>query len=778
MVLNKRILRELRADWRKYCSLIIMIVVSIALIVSLANKSSVVNSKLDVLAKKTNREDGEFILYAPLSLEQFSEIQKLGVQLQKQFFIDYSYSSEAKLRMYTIRDDINKITLDTGALPKEDNELVLEKRFAKAHDFHVGDKIKIDRFEFKISGIGSTLDYNMLSENFNDVLADEKRFSNIFVTDNKFEQLSKDNEMITYEYAYVLKDGYTDDQLKKYLMNLPLDIKQVKNSYFLQVMNELAESNVTNDTGKIMLSYFIKAEDNQRITSCRDDSSIYQKAALIAGVFVFMIIAYMISTFISNRIEHENMIIGSLYSLGYTENEVLRYYMKLPVIITIIASILGVICALLLTPLQVQQTHDYYSLPKCEMVYPLYLFVYGIVGPVMITILVNYYVLREKLKKEPLRLLKNEAKPRRSRKFVKLKLKKINFITIFIIRQFINSIRENIVLFIGLFLAILILMFGIGIYACVDAYNNGITEDVNYQYQYVLNYPMTNEVYEKEYGDTEIGYTEILSIDFELTNKDMDVCLQGINEDNHYFPYNFSTKDNEVSISDAVAYKFNLKVGDEIVLHNRILDKDYKFIVHDIVEFSSGLYIYMDIDNMRDTFNKSKDYFNTIFSDEKLDIDERRVASIITRDQLEEAAKQMYDFMEELYMMMIGASIIIFIIVMYQLLKMIVDKSEKSISMLKIFGYEDREIDRIYLGGSLFTIVVSMLVCIKITGYIVQKIYPYMVSNRAAALPVVYTPFLILLVILLVIITYIVVIVLLKRHLNRITFSEILRSKE
>jgi putative ABC transport system permease protein len=128
--------------------------------------------------------------------------------------------------------------------------------------------------------------------------------------------------------------------------------------------------------------------------------------------------------------------------------------------------------------------------------------------------------------------------------------------------------------------------------------------------------------------------------------------------------------------------------------------------------------------------------------------------------------------------MMIGASVIIFIIVMYQLLKMIIDKSEKSISILKIFGYENKEIDRIYLGGSLFTILMTLLVSIKLTGYIVKKIYPYMVSNRAAALPVVYTPFLVIMGILLIMVTYFAVMIFLKKHLSQISFSEILRSKE
>ena len=78
----------------------------------------------------------------------------------------------------------------------------------------------------------------------------------------------------------------------------------------------------------------------------------------------------------------------------------------------------------------------------------------------------------------------------------------------------------------------------------------------------------------------------------------------------------------------SMAEKFGLKKGEEFVVTDDDKELKYAFSVKDITEYSTGYYIFMDIDVMRDMMGESKDYYNVVFSEKELDIDPGRVYSI------------------------------------------------------------------------------------------------------------------------------------------------------
>ena len=518
------------------------------------------------------------------------------------------------------------------------------------------------------------------------------------------------------------------------------------------------------------LTSFIEAKDNQRITSCIDDVAINKYSSLIAGVIVFILLSYILSVFSIHIIEKESVIIGALYSLGYKKNELLKHFLIIPCLITFIASIIGTIIGFSLAPKQIASCAAYNSFPKAEVSFSPYLLLFGLVVPLLITFIVNYLVLNSKLKAEPLKLLRKEKK---EHKFSNIDLKNISFINKYRIRQFIREIRGNITLFFGLFIAILLMMFGFLVYGSIDSYVKGITRDVNYKYQYILNYPMKEAPM-----DSEIAYTEALETNFYITDTNMSVTLQGIKEDNPYFNFTVAGDKNDIYISDAVAWKFNWKEGDTVTLKDKGKDVSYNFKVKGIVNFSTGLYVFMDIDNMRKVFNEDKEYFNTLLSDEKLDIEAGRLSSIISKEDMEEAATQMYSMMDDMVYSVLIASVALFIIVMYLLLKMMIDKSTFSISLIKVFGYSKKEVNKLYLGSNLYTVLFTSVVAIPITKIIIEIIYPYLVSNISAGLKTTMYWYLYIIMIAIIFISYLIVNALLASHLRKISLVEILKDRE
>lgn len=91
------------------------------------------------------------------------------------------------------------------------------------------------------------------------------------------------------------------------------------------------------------------------------------------------------------------------------------------------------------------------------------------------------------------------------------------------------------------------------------------------------------------------------------------------------------------------------------------------------------------------------DYFNGYASDDELQLDERYVASELTPADMSRLADQMDSSMGAIMGAMLWIAIPISVILIYLLTKTVIDRSARSISYMKVFGYHDGEIDRLYL---------------------------------------------------------------------------------
>lgn len=90
-------------------------------------------------------------------------------------------------------------------------------------------------------------------------------------------------------------------------------------------------------------------------------------------------------------------------------------------------------------------------------------------------------------------------------------------------------------------------------------------------------------------------------------------------------------------------------------------------VIHDPV----GLSAYMDRTALNEIleYDDANEYYNAILSDKELELPEGSVAETITHENQEKAAKEMNSMMQPMIIMLIVVSLIIFIAVMYMLLK-------------------------------------------------------------------------------------------------------------
>ena len=109
-------------------------------------------------------------------------------------------------------------------------------------------------------------------------------------------------------------------------------------------------------------------------------------------------------------------------------------------------------------------------------------------------------------------------------------------------------------------------------------------------------------------------------------------------------------------------------------------------------------------------FEHEEGYFNGYFSNSELsDLDERLISTRITVSDLTKTSRQLKVSMGELMNLFLIFGAAIFMLVIYLLSKLIIEKNAQAISVTKILGYTDSEINRLYVWITSMVVVASLL---------------------------------------------------------------------
>ncbi|MDE6426710.1 MAG: ABC transporter permease [Ruminococcus sp.] len=518
------------------------------------------------------------------------------------------------------------------------------------------------------------------------------------------------------------------------------------------------------------LTSFVKADDNVRIGAAAEDVSINKAGGLLAGIIMLILFTYVISVFVMNQIEQESGIIGAMYALGVRKKNLMTHYITLPVIITLIGGIIGTVAGFSEFGARnmMDDTYNYFSVPEMSVVHPLYLIIYGVLLPPVICVIVNVIVINGKLSKTALSLMKNEQK---AGDFKQFKISSDNFIHCFRIRQIVRELRSVLTVVCGILISVILVELGLDIFVMCDAVKVNNVADTNYSYQYLYKYP-DEEVPEGGEG----AYLETLQIDNAGTM--LDVTIIGLEKESKYFNAVLPEGKNKAAINNSIYERYNLKDGETLILKDSTTDTSYVFTVNGRVQYSPGFTIFMDIDSMRELFERDDDYFNTVYSDKELDIDTGRLYSVTTKENIKSAAGVFIDNMMSMIVMMISASIIVFCVVMYLMMNVMIDKSKFGISLIKIFGFRNSEIRKLYLDSNFIVVAVGTLICIPLGKKLVDMIYPMLITNIASCMKLEYPFYFYVIIYVAVLIVYLIINKILMIKINKITPAEVLKERD
>lgn len=767
-VLRKRVLRDLKENLFRYIALAFLIIIGMYVVVSLIGAGATIIDNGEAHDKANKIEDGQFSVFVPLSDDEISQLEDAGAEVEKMFYEDYDVMDGKTLRVFTNRKNIDLVECDEGRLAEADDEIVVEKRFSQVNDVSVGDTIQIAGNDFKVTGIGTSPDYNALFKEMSDTVVDSKVFGTVFVTENAYEKLHSTGESVkteTYLYAFRLKGKTTCDDVKDALGDIKVDTDRMAE------LKKETDSFLKNyDTDLANITSFVTGDDNPRIGGAADDQQINVQAGYFFGVLLMLLFTYVISVFVVHGIEKESSVIGALYALGVKRRDLMMHYLTLPVIVTTVAGIIGFLIGIsnVGIPVQMADAYAYYSIPDMDVKIPPILIVYGIVMPPLAAIVVNYFVIRKKLSQTALSLIKNEVKqPKGSN----VDLGDMGFVGRFRVRQMLREMRTGLTVVIGMFIALICLMLSLNTATFCSKVKKQNVEDTHYEYMYTYKYPTENP---PEGG--EAAYAKTLKK--EIYGYNWDVTVLGLLKNTKYFDVDLKDGKNRVAISSSFAEKYGYGVGDEIVLHDEENDIDYGFTVDSVTQYTPAFYVFMTIDDARELFGAGSNEYNVVFADKDLGVDPARLYATTTKADIESAAGIFADQMRSMVVMIVIISTLIFVVVMYLMMKVMIDRSAFSISLIKVFGFRTKEIRKLYLDGNFFIIAIGAAICLPLAKLIMSAVYPSLVSNVNCGVKLTFAPWLWAVLYGGILVLYFIINRVLVGRLNKIVPAEVLKNRE
>ncbi len=693
--LNKRFTREIKSDLGKYIVLFVFITVMISLVSGFLVVSNSIIAAYDESFEKYNVEDGNFELSLKAEESLINTIEKEGVTLYENFYLEEETNLDTTMRVFINRQEVNKVCLMSGELPDGADEIAIDRVHAQNNYLKVGDKLMVGDKEFIICGLVALTDYSALFQSTTDTMFDAIKFGVGVTTTEGFESIGDTH--IHYSYSWKYDESPADN----------IEAKKKGDS----LMEALYM--------KAPLETFIPAYNNQAIQFTGNDMG---RDSLMFMAMLYILVAIIAFTFAittSNTIAKEATVIGTMRASGYTKGEMIAHYMAMPMLITIVAAILGnVLGYTVMTGYAEKMYYDSYCLTTYEVLWNAKAFIDTTVIPVVLMFLINFFILVAKFKLSSLKFIRRDLSKKKKKKALKLNTK-IGIMKRFRLRIILQNMPNYITIFIGIFLANIIMVFGVAFPKVLSNYGDTVGDNMLSKYQYVLKMPTETEV---EVAEKHTVYSLMTLKTRGFTEA---VNIFGIEADSRYIDADI--KDGQVFISSAYADKYGVKTGDTITLREEFEDKEYALKVDGIYDYSLGIALFMNREDVNQKFGLGEGFYNGYFTDSELtDVEENAVATIIAKEDMDKLTRQLLNSLGEAMYAFFFIGVLVFMLIIYLLSKIIIEKNSQSISMIKILGYTHKEINGLYVITTALVVIGSLILTMPVVNLIMKVIVEYL----------------------------------------------------
>lgn len=746
--LMKRLPREFAGELGKYIVIFLLFVGSIGFVSGFLVADGSMLKAYDESFTKYKIEHGHFQTKEKISKKQIRTIEKENVTLYENFYVEERVSNGSTLRIFKKRSQINKVCLMDGKMPNSKNEIAIDRMYADNNKISVGNNLYIGGKKLKVSGLVALSDYSTLFSDNNDSMFDAVKFGVAVMTEDGYQSFGNRHKTYCYSWMY---DKLPESEAKE----------KKKSEKLMKKMNQT-----------VILEDFVPQYLNQAIQFTGEDMGSDRSMMITLLYIIIAIMAFVFGVTISNTITKEANVIGTLRASGYTKGELVRHYMAMPLFVTLLGAVIGNLLGYtIFKNVCADMYYGSYSLPTYQTIWNMDAFFLTTAVPLILMFVITFVILIRKLSLSPLQFIRRDLRRKQKKKAFRLNTK-LKIFTRFRIRIIFQNFGNYGIMFIGIIFANLLLMFGLLMPSILEHYQDEITDNMLCQYQYVLKAPV--ETKEK---DAEKFFLYMLETPKSRYKND-EISVYGVKKNSQYIDLDFNKSG--VYISKGYAEKYQKTTGDTITLKEKYSDQKYKLKIAGIYDYPGALSVFVEDKDFCKIFDEDFHNFSGYFSDKKIkDIEENWIVSVIDKEDLTKISRQLDVSMGNMMIMVDGFAVIMFMILIYLLSKIIIEKNSASISMVKILGYSNGEISRLYILATSIVVIVCLLISLPIEYVIMKQLYlSIMMSSLSGWITFYINPVVYAKMFLLGFVTYSIVAALEYRKIQRVPLAEALKNAE
>ena len=774
--LLKRIPRELLGDWKKYFVLFGIMVITIGFVSGLFVANNSMETAGNGTFEKYNIADGSFNLKDEATDKLIDAIEEEGITTYKQFYKqvseripDKKNAEKSEVRVFVDRDEVNKICLMEGQMPVAKDEIAIDRMHANNVGIKLGDYIRVDGNNMKVTGLVAFSDYSALYEDNSEIMFNAITFDVAVVTQEGFDSI---RGATVYQYAFTYNDKPKDTEDKK-----------LKSDDLVERLYILAATGGDEDNPDFEhlneVTGYLPEYVNQAIHFTLDDLGRDKVMAEVLLIILIAIIAFIFAIAISNTIVNEASVIGTLRASGYTKGEMLRHYVTVPIIVTLLAALVGNILGYTyFKEVVVNMYYNSYSLPTYETLWNSDAFIKTTVYPVLLVVAINFIVISSKLQYSPLQFLRRDLSKSKRKKA--MRLPRWSFMNRFRLRILFQNLTGYFTLFIGIWFVMISLSFAVGLPATLKNYQDSAEDYMIADHQYILKKSVDaegNKITTDEKSAEEYNSRVLLTLDG--VHIDEEITAYGYTNNSRYFNLPYNLAKNEVWVSQPYADKFNLQEGQKLTLKEHYTSDTYDFTIKGIYNQPGIMAIFMPNDKFNQIFDYDEDHFTGFLSEKKLDdLDENNILAEVTADDILKLVRQLDHSMGGYMDYFSYACMAIAVLLILLLTKIIIEKNTVSISMLKVLGYNSGEINSVFIRLTTIMVVIFAIITANLSTLILHEVWKIMMYEMNGWFEFYSGPKDYLKMVIMVVVAYLIVVLLDMRRIKRIPMTEALKSVE
>ena len=373
-------LRDIKQSKGQFIAIILIIAVGAFFSTGLLTLSTGLKTYTEQYYKENNLSD-LYVYYSQISdsdissLENIKGINKIEKRITfegKQKFDDLT--TDLKIHSIPKNNKINRSTIIEGSVPTNKNEIMIDSRYAKEHNFNVNDQITINvnnaDYKFIISGLCENVEHAYNIKDASLVVPDHKIYGVAYISDESISELFGDTI-----YNELMID--------------------IDNSYDSEAIGETIEEN-SKDSNYL---YYLTKERTISYSNTASTIASNGSMSIILPLVLFMVASVIIYLTLSRIVDSQRNQIGVMKALGVKNSKIILHYINYSIFVGILGSIIGSILGFVLfTQIGNSQFDAIYSFPYFKLSINVLFAIPTIVLSIVLGIIAAYFSCKKVLK--------------------------------------------------------------------------------------------------------------------------------------------------------------------------------------------------------------------------------------------------------------------------------------------------------------------------------------------------------------------------------------------